>query len=115
MAQGKALGECKGDVRHYKGLGGAKSLGARELPLGMRLLEGNSITGKVKSNELNRPEHYMCLSACTVYSRICQGCGKGHVLLERVPRSRPTLQRHWIRTASCLHQHSPKKATPRRP
>ena len=58
---GKELGPCRGSEKYYKGLGGAKSMGKRNVPWGIRLT-GSYIEGNIMSNELNRPEHYMLLS-----------------------------------------------------
>ena len=58
---GKELGPVIGSGKYSKGLGGATSMGKRDVPWGIKL-KGSYIEGNIMSNELNLQEHYMLLS-----------------------------------------------------
>eukprot|EP00972_Heterocapsa_arctica_P071490 10561259-Heterocapsa_arctica.AAC.1 len=46
--------ELTGVTRNYKGLGGARSHGRRNMPWGVKLLNGKHLEGDIMSNELDK-------------------------------------------------------------
>ena len=60
---GREVGELTGDVKRYKGVGAATTVGSRIIPWGVALFNGSYIVGEIKSNELDKSgDLYMLLS-----------------------------------------------------